>query len=444
MKFWSAGSLSLLTAASLSLFAGCMVGDADTGGDSTAGSGLSDDDKNGGNQGIGSFAARVCADGAVTKGVDVSYYQGNIDWTRVKGAGIQFAFIRVSDGDVFQDPKFGRNWTNAKAAGVVRGAYQFFRPNQSVTEQADLMVEAVGSYEPGDLPPVLDVEATGGQSPSAIAAKVGQWSTRVQQKLGVMPIIYTGKYFWRDQVGGSTKYEASPLWIAQYTNKCPDLPSPWTRWTFWQNSDRGTVPGIPGKVDTDQFNGTLDDLLAFANAGGMETHAEALPFSWTQQDDGSYMFTTAPGGDVASIEVRVDDYLIGTADNSGGAADIDYTFSDSDLGRNIEVRGLSSSGSVVAVGNGLIDSTTDPEVNVYQTGDSEYEIGLAVQYQDDAFVTVSADGISLTDEESGEADSSRLAVRYQFSQGGDRVLEVSAHDSAGDVTATYVRTLHVR
>jgi hypothetical protein len=72
-------------------------------------------------------------------------------------------------------------------------------------------------------------------------------------------------YFWRDQVGGLATYANNALWIAQYTSLCPDIPAPWSRWTFWQNSGTGTAPGVGGTVDTDYFNGSVADLLAFAN-----------------------------------------------------------------------------------------------------------------------------------------------------------------------------------
>ena len=257
-------SMLLATLVLVSAFAtpACTVGDPD--GDAVIGDGLAADqpDDDGG---IGTIAARVCAATETTKGIDVSYYQGTIDWAQVKNAGYEYAFVRLSDGSTFRDPKFARNWAGTKAAGVVRGAYQFFRPSQSATVQADMMIAAMADFQPGDLPPVIDVEATGGMSAKNIAARVRIWTDRVEAALGVKPIVYTGKYFWRDQVGGPTDFADHPLWVAQYTSLCPDLPAPWTTWTFWQYSDKGRIPGIKGDVDTNRFNGTLDDLRAFAN-----------------------------------------------------------------------------------------------------------------------------------------------------------------------------------
>ncbi len=250
----------------------CAVGDGEE--DSVTGDNLGDElrlDDNAEAEAIspmdptGVLRARVCAAGATTKGVDVSKWQGTINWTKVKNAGFAFAFIRVSDGARFPDAKFATNWAGARSAGVIRGAYQFFRPSQSVTTQANLMINAIGTYRPGDLPPVIDVEDAGGLSPATVASRVRQWADKVYAAVGIRPIVYTGKYFWRDHVGAPSSFSPNPLWIAAYTTQCPDIPGPWSRWTFWQYTDSGTVNGINGNVDTSRFNGSLAQLRAFAH-----------------------------------------------------------------------------------------------------------------------------------------------------------------------------------
>src|SRR5262245_42055322 len=85
----------------------------------------------------------VCATGAQVEGIDVSYYDGTIDWAAVYGAGKRFAIIRVSDGTGFIDPQFARNWAAARAAGVIRAPYQFFRASQDPTAQANLLLAQV-------------------------------------------------------------------------------------------------------------------------------------------------------------------------------------------------------------------------------------------------------------------------------------------------------------
>ena len=206
-------------------------------------------------------AATVCGSGPTVKGVDVSYYQGNIDWTAAKNDGVEFAFVRISDGLGTIDTKFEQNWAGTKAAGVLRGAYQFFRPNQDAIAQADLFLDKLGTLEATDLPPVIDVEAAGGLGPAAVAAQVGIWIDRVKAATGMTPIIYTGFYFWRDSVGAA-EFPGSPLWHAQYSSAaCPNISPPWTDWAIWQYTASGRVDGIAGDVDTNRFNGTREQLL---------------------------------------------------------------------------------------------------------------------------------------------------------------------------------------
>ena len=255
--------------ASLLVMAACASGGpADSNG--TAGAGLGADDVDSAAAQVG-ILARVCASGATTAGVDVSYFNGTIDWNQVKAAGYAFAFIRISDGTGFHDPQFAANWSGAQAAGVMRGIYQFFRPNQDVDAQADLVINAVGTPEPGDLPPVIDVEVTGSLPPASVAAAVRAWVDRVKAGTGLDPIVYTGKFFWRDQVGGPTTFANNPLWIAQYTSQCPDLTPPWNTWAFWQYADNGAVAGMSGAVDLDRFNGSLDELQAMAGGATAPT-----------------------------------------------------------------------------------------------------------------------------------------------------------------------------
>src|SRR5215470_12245190 len=147
----------------------------------------------------GDYAARtedltVCAGSSTVEGIDVSYYQGTINWSQVAAAGKKFAVIRVSDGTTTPDTQFARNWSGAHSAGVIRGVYQFFRASQDATAQADLLVNALnsnGGLQTGDLPPVADVEVSDGQSVSTVASKLNTWMARVQAGTGRTPLIYT-------------------------------------------------------------------------------------------------------------------------------------------------------------------------------------------------------------------------------------------------------------
>jgi GH25 family lysozyme M1 (1,4-beta-N-acetylmuramidase) len=418
----------------------CTVGDED----SKAGDGLGDELTSDGTADDGAdgvLAARVCAAATTTRGVDVSKWQGTVNWAKVKATGVEFAFLRVSDGATTRDTSFAANWSATKANGIIRGAYQFFRPAQSVTAQADLMINAIGTYTPGDLPPVIDVEDAGGLSAASVAGKVRQWVDKVKATLGVTPIVYTGKYFWRDQVGGPSSFAPNALWIAQYTSLCPDIPAPWTKWTFWQHTDSGSVNGIAGHVDMNTFNGSLAELQAFVGGGGAMPPPKALPFAWVRNAGGSYDFTVAPGAGVAKVELRVGDFLIGTATVVGGTGTLHYVFNVAVADRVIDAKGLTSTGAVAALGNGIIDSLAGTSVAVHQTGEHEYEVGLERAPATYASVEVQADGITLTDLDTGLQRSTRGAVRYKFANTGAHAIKVIARNSAGTVVDTRTRTL---
>jgi lysozyme len=220
---------------------------------------------------VNSSHGAVCAAGATLQGVDVSVYQGSVNWADVKAAGQAFAFARVSDGS-YLDTAFAANWAGIKTAGMIRGAYQYFEPAEDPTTQANIVIAAVGSLGPGDLPVVLDMEVTGGQSPATIAANMQTWIDAIETGTGRVPMIYTAEGFWNGSVGG-TAFSQNPLWAANWDVTCPTLAEGWTNWLFWQYSDSGSVSGIPSTVDLDEFNGSMSDLLAVANEPSLDIAA---------------------------------------------------------------------------------------------------------------------------------------------------------------------------
>lgn len=211
-----------------------------------------------------SQAAEVCAGPTTTYGIDVSRFQGDIDWDKVAASGVKFAFIQISRSLTDVDMKFDYNWQRAKDVGILRGAYQRFQPNEDALAQAELFLSKLGPYQAGDLPPVLDVEDEDGMTPAQIEAGVRTWIDHVETELGVRPIIYTGYYFWRDEVA-SADFSEYPLWIANYGSDCPLVPEKWTTWTIHQYSSTATIPGITANtVDVNKFNGTYAELQALA------------------------------------------------------------------------------------------------------------------------------------------------------------------------------------
>jgi len=197
-------------------------------------------------------------------GIDVSHFQGTIDWNAVAQTGKLFAFAKATQGLTYVDPQFHANWAGAKAAGLLRGAYHFYQPGDDPRQQAEFFLETVG-LGPGDLPPALDVEISNGQTSGEIVHGVQEWLSTVQQALGVTPLLYTDRTFWNTL--GTEGFGGYPLWIAEYGVTSPLLPAGWTSWTFWQSSETGTVPGVTGSTDLDLFQGSLEDLRTLVIPG---------------------------------------------------------------------------------------------------------------------------------------------------------------------------------
>lgn len=200
--------------------------------------------------------AAAASDSVTYQGIDVSHYQGSVDWTSVKVTGITFAFAKATEGDSEVDPEFSANWNGMKDAGIVRGAYHYFDPDDDAQTQAEHFIATV-QLEPGDLPPVLDIEVSDGVSVEGIDEDIKVWLETVAQAYGVTPIIYSDQSFLEEYLPSG--FSAYPLWIAAYSETAPTAPGDWTAWTFWQYADTGTVNGVNGAVDQDSYQGTEAD-----------------------------------------------------------------------------------------------------------------------------------------------------------------------------------------
>lgn len=202
------------------------------------------------------------------KGIDVSHWQGDIDWNAVRQAGIEFAFIKATEDIAFKDSRFYRNWAESKRVGIIHGAYHFFRPKANLQGQIDNFLNSVPALEHGDLPPVLDLEVAEQWTGLSVAARMDLvlgWLHSVRESLDITPIIYTSPYFANSILRNDARLAEFPLWIAHWSNGTrPILPKPWTKYTFWQHTNQGAVPGISGRVDLDRFNGTIEELRALA------------------------------------------------------------------------------------------------------------------------------------------------------------------------------------
>ncbi|MEW6223421.1 MAG: GH25 family lysozyme [Chloroflexota bacterium] len=206
-------------------------------------------------------------DSGYIEGIDVSHWQGPIDWPTVADTGRKFAFLKASDDTDFVDSTYARNYQQAKAAGLVVGGYHFARPDAvpgSAIAEADHFADTL-ILASGDLRPVLDLEQTGGLPAAELQAWVRAFLDQVYLRTGLRATIYVSPAFWSNKMGNSGWFAANgydTLWIAHWTTGvAPTVPaSNWAGegWTFWQYTSDGAVPGIQGRVDLDRYR--WDDL----------------------------------------------------------------------------------------------------------------------------------------------------------------------------------------
>jgi lysozyme len=166
-----------------------------------------------------------------------------------------FTFIKATEGIENQDRFFKRNWKRAKDAGMARGAYHFFIATKNGKAQAEHFIKTV-ELQPGDLPPVLDVEATYGVPWKKVRERVKEWLTTVENYYGVKPIIYANVDFYQQVL--KDEFDEYPLWVAHYLQK--EKPRIYREWHFWQYSEQGHVNGIFARVDFNAFSGDSTDF----------------------------------------------------------------------------------------------------------------------------------------------------------------------------------------
>lgn len=201
-------------------------------------------------------------------GIDVSRWQGKIDWRAVAAAGTKFAFIKATEGGDHVDPMFLENWYGAKAAGIPRSAYHFVYWCRPAHEQAMWFKQQIPN-DPQALPPVLDVEWNGHSRscPKKVSREVALEKIRLMLReleahTGKRPIIYTDITFHKDVFEGTTEFDHYPFWLRsvaaepheRYANR---------RWTFWQWTATGRVPGVTGNVDRNAFYGSEREWASF-------------------------------------------------------------------------------------------------------------------------------------------------------------------------------------
>ena len=227
----------------------------------------------------------------LAEGIDVSAFQPVVDWTQIAAAGKTFAFIKATEGVTYTAPTFAAHWAGAEGK-VRRGAYHFFRSSSAGEAQIQHFFDVVRTAEAqngkAELPPVLDVEwqrssdPLGGLTRDAFADEVAAAVRELAALSGRRPIVYTSPNFW----GLLPERGIEPiadLWVARFDVDKPGITGRWDKWTFWQYSAKGSVPGygVPGHADVNRFCGSEADLRAYAGGAAAPAGPPTVDLSTT-------------------------------------------------------------------------------------------------------------------------------------------------------------------
>ncbi|MDM5278784.1 glycoside hydrolase family 25 protein [Paenibacillus silvae] len=264
------------------------------------------------------------------QGIDVSHHNGNIDFKKVAADGISFVFVKATQGKSFRSAKFLQFVKDAKAAGLLVGAYHYVDDSAGSVEAAKAeaqnfyrAIQDAGGIGVFDLPPVMDYESNkNGYSKPTITAVAKTFLEEIQRLTGVKPLVYTYPAF----IGNFSGLSGYPLWIARYSNQTPADASGWTRWDFWQYSDgaaggflpRGNrkVDGISGAVDLNEFDGTLAQLRAkysktvkedtpVSQERDINVPSKWAEPSWKEAQTNGYFDGTRPGAEITREETAI-------------------------------------------------------------------------------------------------------------------------------------------
>jgi GH25 family lysozyme M1 (1,4-beta-N-acetylmuramidase) len=212
-------------------------------------------------------------------GPDVSRWQHPggkaIGWTNVKQAGNSFAIVKATEGSTYTNPWYARDVAGARAAGLVVGGYHYARPTSSMSSavsQARHFAAVIGDVRrPGTMPPILDLETTGGLSAGQLVTWAQVFTETLRELTGRAPVVYTYVNFWSSRMAGTAAFTRFPLWLAYYNpHVYPPLIGGWSDHTMWQYTDRAKISGISGGVDRNRFMGSAAELAAFAD-GTLQT-----------------------------------------------------------------------------------------------------------------------------------------------------------------------------
>jgi GH25 family lysozyme M1 (1,4-beta-N-acetylmuramidase) len=297
-------------------------------------------------------------------GPDVSRWQHPggkaISWSKVKKAGNSFAIVKATEGSSYTNAWYAKDVAGARKAGLVVGAYHYARPTSSMSSavsQARHFASVIGDVrQTGTMPPILDIESTGGLGAGQLVTWAQVFTETVRQLTGRTPVVYTYVNFWSSRMAGTTAFTRFPLWLAYYNpHVYPPLIGGWQDHTMWQYTDRATISGISGGVDRNRFMGTAADLAVFAD-GTLET-------PWPVTAPGAPTKVKATG----SIRSATLTWVPGAAN---GSLPTTYTVTASPGGESTVVSGTRTSATVSGLTAGTSYSFTVQATNAAGTSRS--------------------------------------------------------------------------
>jgi GH25 family lysozyme M1 (1,4-beta-N-acetylmuramidase) len=239
-----------------------------------------------------SFEQAICNGDVTLEGIDVSDWQGTNNWSSIRASGRMFAFAKATEGSSIINWTFAGNWPAMKTAGLVRGAYHFFKGGVDGVAQANYflaVVNANGGLQAGDLPLAVDIERQSNPVTSSLTgnnandiSRLSDMLQTLESRTGRKPIIYTNWDTW-NTLGNPQQFQAYPAWIASWGGSCAFVPNGLPNVKIWQYTVGSGVPGVgSASVDLDKLNGSYDDLLAFAGgSGGRTTCDNGVPIGGT-------------------------------------------------------------------------------------------------------------------------------------------------------------------
>ncbi|MGH3717053.1 MAG: GH25 family lysozyme [Micromonosporaceae bacterium] len=213
---------------------------------------------------------------ATVSGIDVNQANGAVNWSTVRGAGIEWAYLKATEGTTVRDAKFNTYYPEAYYAGVIRGAYHFARPNlSSGTVQADFFASNGGAWSadsrtlPGALELIGNPYSGGycyGLTSSGMVSWISAFMSQYRTRTGRWAVIHTTRSWWSRCTGNSSSFTTRhPLWLENWSSTPGTVPGGWGTWTFWQNTNCRVTSGAPGCANGGFFNGDRSRLIALAN-----------------------------------------------------------------------------------------------------------------------------------------------------------------------------------